>query len=123
MTAPPDPDPAVTELSFALTLDRAVTEAEIEALYEACDGQLEVETGPLGTVVEIYTAPLMAGPRLVAAAGAAVHAVAAAVPAGWVVKTEGYPPAREAAYVEAHGGDDLETGHLRDPRGDEAAHG
>jgi hypothetical protein len=27
------------------------------------------------------------------------------------------------AYVREHGGDDLDTGHLRDPEGDEAAHG
>jgi hypothetical protein len=27
-----------------------------------------------------------------------------------------------AAYIAEHGSDDLETGHLRDPEGDEAAH-
>jgi hypothetical protein len=31
--------------------------------------------------------------------------------------------ARDDAYVREHGGDDLDTGHLRDPEGDEAAHG
>jgi len=29
----------------------------------------------------------------------------------------------DAAYVAEHGSDDLDTGHLRDPEGDEAAHG
>lgn len=109
------------ELSFALTLNREVTEREIEALYAACGGGLEVETGPLGTVVEIYSDALF-GPALTAAIEDAAQAVNAAVPAGWMIKTDGYPPAREAAYVAAHGGDDLETGHLRDPEGDEAAH-
>jgi hypothetical protein len=28
----------------------------------------------------------------------------------------------EAAYIAEHGSDDLETGHTRDPEGDEAAH-
>ena len=31
--------------------------------------------------------------------------------------------AADAEYVRQHGGDDLETGHTRDPEGDEAAHG
>lgn len=30
--------------------------------------------------------------------------------------------AEDAAYVEAHGNDNLDTGHTRDPEGDEAAH-
>lgn len=30
--------------------------------------------------------------------------------------------AAEAAYIAEHGSDDLETGHVRDPEGDEAAH-
>ena len=28
----------------------------------------------------------------------------------------------DAAYVREHGGDNLDTGHTRDPEGDEAAH-
>ena len=41
----------------------------------------------------------------------------------------GYEPADDLrsapddAYIAEHGSDDLETGHLRDPEGDEAAHG
>jgi N-acetyl-beta-hexosaminidase len=31
--------------------------------------------------------------------------------------------AEEAAYIAEHGSEDLDTGHLRDPEGDEAAHG
>ena len=33
------------------------------------------------------------------------------------------PESVDAEYVRQHGGDDLETGHTRDPEGDEAAHG
>lgn len=32
------------------------------------------------------------------------------------------PAHGDDAYIEAHGGEDLETGHTRDPAGDEAAH-
>jgi hypothetical protein len=45
--------------------------------------------------------------------------------AGWLLKELADMTERLAddAYVREHGNDDLETGHLRDPKGDEAAHG
>jgi hypothetical protein len=44
---------------------------------------------------------------------------------GWLLKELAVLAERLAddAYVREHGNDDLETGHLRDPKGDEAAHG
>ena len=39
------------------------------------------------------------------------------------VNKEGLAAMEDAAYIAEHGNDDLETGHTRDPEGDEAAHG
>jgi hypothetical protein len=79
----------MTDLAFALTLNREVTPAEAEALYEALDGNLELETGPLGTVVEVYS-DARAGEPLQHAINAAVRAVTAVIPHGWFIRTDGY---------------------------------
>jgi hypothetical protein len=76
-------------VAFALTLNREVSRYEIDALYEVFDGGLEVETGPLGTVVEIY-GDTRYGPGLLAEADAAARLAVGAVPAGWMIKTDGY---------------------------------
>jgi hypothetical protein len=77
------------DVAFALTLNREVSRYEIDALYEVFDGDLEVETGPLGTVVEVYDVA-MSGPPLLAAADAAARLAVRAVPAGWMIKLDGY---------------------------------
>lgn len=76
-------------LAFALTLNREVSTSEIEALYEALDGELEIETGPLGTVVEVYS-DARAGQPLQDAISAAVRQVTTVIPRGWFIKTDGY---------------------------------
>jgi hypothetical protein len=45
--------------------------------------------------------------------------------AGWLLKELADLAERldDDAYIREHGDDDLDTGHLRDPDGDEAAHG
>jgi hypothetical protein len=42
----------VTSYEFALRLNREVTDAEIEALYEAGCDDAGIETGPLGTLIQ-----------------------------------------------------------------------
>jgi hypothetical protein len=42
---------------------------------------------------------------------------------GTVTELDRLAELADDAYVREHGGDDLDTGHLRDPEGDEAAHG
>jgi hypothetical protein len=79
----------MTDLAFALTLNREITPAEAEALYEALHGDLELETGPLGTVVEVYS-DAVAGQPLQDAITAAVSAVTAVIPHGWFIRTDGY---------------------------------
>jgi hypothetical protein len=79
----------MTDLAFALTLNREVTPAEAEALYEALGGGLELETGPLGTVVEVYS-DARAGQPLQDAISTAVRAVTTVIPRGWFIRTDGY---------------------------------
>jgi hypothetical protein len=80
------------DVSFALTLNREVSPADVAALRGACGGNVNVRTGPLGTVVEVYSDALF-GAELAAAIEEAVTSVSAAVPAvalGWMIKTDGY---------------------------------
>jgi hypothetical protein len=79
----------MSDLAFALTLNREVTPAETDALYEALDGDLELTTGPLGTVVEVYS-DARAGQPLQDAISAAVRQVTTVIPRGWFIKTDGY---------------------------------
>jgi hypothetical protein len=75
--------------AFALTLNREVSAYEVAALYEAFDGGLDVETGPLGTVVEVY-ADVTAGPVLLEVADRCAARAVQAVPGGWMIKLDGY---------------------------------
>lgn len=69
---------------FALTLNYEITEREIDALYEACDGNLDMETGPGGTIV-MFTRE---APSLQMAADDAAEQVRRVIPRGWMLKTD-----------------------------------
>jgi len=71
---------------FALTLNREIGEDEIEALYEACDGDLTVETGPHGTIVAFSRN----APTIQMAAEEAAEQVRRVISRGWMLKTDGY---------------------------------
>ena len=69
---------------FELTLNYGITERETEALYEACDGDLAIDTGPRGTVVS-FTRD---APALRMAADEAADQVRKVIPRGWMLKTD-----------------------------------
>jgi hypothetical protein len=74
----------MTSHEFALTLNCAVTESEIRALQAACGGDLDVETGQLGTIVTFRRE----APTIRMAAEEAAEQVRTVIPRGWMLKTD-----------------------------------
>jgi hypothetical protein len=75
----------MTVHDITLTLSRELTEDEIEALFEACDTDPGIETGPLGTIVELR----LEAPAFQEAADRAIRQVTRVIPQGWMIRPAG----------------------------------